>query len=549
MIWRPVAAWLLLMLLLIGCAVAQIVALGGYYQTRQPVAGGIYTEGILGSFTNANPLYATNQVDRAVSRLLFPGLLTYNEKNELVGDLAKTWNVDTAGTTYTVTLRDNLTWHDGKPLTADDVVFTYQVIQNADAESPLRSSWQGITVAKVDSRTVTFTLPNPLASFSSGLTNGIIPKHLLGTVPMVGMRSSSFNSHSPVGSGPFMWRSISVKGTDAQHADQTIGLSANPDFYAGPPKLKSFVVRAFADQTMMVQAYQKKQLTAMSGLNRVPDGLQSDQYVKTELPLSAATMTFFNMNAGVLTDRTVRTALVDAADPTAIIQQLGYSTRPVREPLLLGQFGYDKRYVQKTADTATASRILDKAGWKAGTDGIRSKKKQLLSFTLTYANTAEYRTVARTLQRQWQDIGVRMNEQPLDEASFRSALLSHDYEAVLYGITIGTDPDVYVYWASTQADVRAANRLNLSEYKSTIVDDALGAGRTRTDEALRKAKYQTFLAQWQKDAPALGLYQPRYLYLSRVHVYGLSQGELNTPIDRLNNADDWMIRTARVTTE
>jgi peptide/nickel transport system substrate-binding protein len=539
--------WLGLMLLLIGCLIVQIAALSNHYQTLKPVPGGIFTEGMVGSFTNANPVYAVNEVDRTVSKLLFPGLFTYDKGNQLVGDLATGWKVDATGKVYTITLRNNLLWQDGRPLTADDVVFTYEVIQNPDAESPLRSSWDGIKVEATDARTVVFSLPNPLASFIGGVTNGIIPKHLLADVPMVGMRSSSFNSQSPVGAGPFAWQAIDVEGTNPDNAEETIGLVASDTYYKGEPKLKSFVVRAFADPDAMRKAYEQRELTAMSGLDTTR-GLKPGSFVATQLPLAAATMTFFNTaDTGALKDVQVRRALVAAADPAAIIARTNPQARAVREPLLAGQLGYDVRYAQKTADLKTAQKTLDQAGWSAGADGVRQKKQQRLEFSLTYADRPEYQKVAEELQKQWRQVGAAIDLRPLDTTNFRATVSSHAYEAVLYGITIGADPDVFVYWHSSQADVRSSSRLNLSDYKSTIANQALEAGRTRTDPALRSAKYATFLKQWQSDAPALGLYQPNYLYISTTRIYGLRDGVLNTPTDRLDNVSDWMIRTARVT--
>ena len=144
---RFVSSWLLLVILLIGIVVAQVRGLSGYYQVLTAAPGGTYTEGVLGAFTNANPVYATDIADTTVSELVFAGLLTLNQNNQLTGELAESWTVDSAGTTYTVKLRSNLTWHDGKPLTAADVVFTYQIIQNPDAQSPLFNGWNGIVVS------------------------------------------------------------------------------------------------------------------------------------------------------------------------------------------------------------------------------------------------------------------------------------------------------------------------------------------------------------------------------------------------------------------
>jgi peptide/nickel transport system substrate-binding protein len=546
--WRLVLPWLLLMVLVIGALVVQLRSLSGYYQTRQPVAGGIFIEGIYGSFTNANPIYATNDVDKTVSNLVFSGLFKYNSKNKIVGDLASSYSVDSTGTVYTVQLRPGLQWQDGQPLTAEDVVFTYKVIQNPDAESPLEGSWQGIKVAAKSPHSVTFTLPNPLSSFIDGMTNGIVPQHLLKDVPMVGMRSVAFNTQSPIGAGPFKWRDIDVKGTNAENAEESIGLTPNEDYWAGKPKLKSYIVHAFADQDEMVKAYKKNEITSMSGLHSVPAGL-SDSTQVYNFTLTAETMVFFKTSSGVLADSAVRNALVKASNPPAIIGALSGSLKPAREPLLVGQLGYNSQYVQVTDDQASANQMLEGAGWVRGPDGIRTKNGNKLEFMLSIANTAEYNTVAKTLQKQWKAVGVRMKIDATDSASFRSTLSEHLYDAVLYGITIGADPDVFVYWDSTQADIRSTNRLNFSEYKSPVADDALEAGRTRNDPALRTIKYSAFLKQWQADAPALALYQPDYLYISRVPIYGLNEHAINDPADRLYGANDWMIRTARVTND
>src|SRR3990167_3631064 len=124
---RFVVGWLLLFVLLAGIVVFQTRALSSYYQELRPAKGGIYDEGIIGVFTNANPIYATGPVDSTVSRLVFSSLFKYSETNQLVGDLAQSWEVDSTGLNYTVKLKDSLFWHDGHPLTAQDVVFTYQL--------------------------------------------------------------------------------------------------------------------------------------------------------------------------------------------------------------------------------------------------------------------------------------------------------------------------------------------------------------------------------------------------------------------------------------
>lgn len=545
---RFVWSWLLLIVLLGGCMVVQLRALGGYYQTLQPVAGGTINEGIVGSFTNANPVYATSSVDLAVSHLLFSSLYTYDDKNQLVGNLARgPWQVNADDTVYTIKIREGVKWHDGKPLTAEDVAYTYRVIQNPDAKSPLNASWQDITVEALDTYTVQFTLPNPLGSFPYSLTNGIIPQHVLKNITMTAMRSTPFNTASPIGSGPFRWQAIEVTGSSPKDRQERVALQRFNDYFEGSPGLSNFVVHSFRDQQDMINSFRSQRINAMAGLSEVPSQLRNDRGIRQyNLPLTAGVMSFFKTSEGVLADVDVRKALVAGADRQTILDSLGYPAKAVREPFLQGQLGYDAAFAQGGRNASEAASLLDSSGWKLGSNGVRSKDKQQLSFTLYAEKTAEYAKVAKLLQQQWKEIGVDVRLELQETADFQSTLAFHSYDALLYGISIGNDPDVYAYWSSAQADMRASSRLNFSEWQSDVADSALEAGRTRTDPALRAVKYRPFLQTWQKDAPALGLYQPRLLYITRGEIFNLHEHYINTAADRFNNVHQWKIRQAAV---
>lgn len=546
---RFVIGWLTLVLLLVICLAIQNFDLSGYFQTLKPVPGGIYNEGIVGRFTNANPLFATNDVDTSVARLIFAGLFTYNTKNQLVGDLAKSYSVDSKGTTYTVYLKPHLTWQDGKPLTSNDVVFTYKLIQNPDTQSPLENSFEGVTVSAPNSTTVVFKLPDPLTSFPDSLTNGIIPEHLLANIAPVNMRSTDFNTNDPVGSGPFSWQAVQVSGDDPFTSQEQIALTPFAHYQGGKPKLNQFVIHAYATASQLAAVFRTGQLNGAEGFTNTPSSLQHMSNLEQHsFLLTAATMVFFKTSTGVLSDSSVRQALTEGADVPAIINNLGYPTRAVREPLLTGQLGYNRNYLQDGYNEAAAKSTLSSDGWIAGKNGIRTKNGIPLAFNLTVANTPEYHQVVQALQNDWKAIGVQVNPLFLGSDDFQSAVSEHEYDSVLYGISIGVDPDVFVYWDSSQADIRSANRLNLSEYKNSTADDALEAGRTRLDPALRAIKYEPFLQAWQQDNPALGLYQPRLLYLTNGPVAGLDvQNTLNTATDRYNNVQNWEIRLAKVT--
>lgn len=546
-VWLFVSLWISLLALLAIGVLVQNKALGPYYQSRQPVAGGVFNEGVIGQFSNANPIYATSPVDRAVSRLVFAGLLKYDNQNNLVGDLAKSWKVDSSGKVYTVKLKPNLVWQDGKPLTAEDVVFTFNVIQDPASSSPLINNWTGIQVKALDKRTVEFVLPNPLSSFPDSLTVGIIPKHVLSTIPRAKLRSSSFDTKNPIGSGPFKLSDVTVnQGSEGQVQDN-ITLTPFDNYWAGSPKLSVFVLHSFMDQQSMVDDFRANQLNAMAGLDSVPSDIADSSSNEVEnFNLTAANMVFFRTTDSILSSKKVRQALVLAANPSAIISQLQYPARRIDEPILDSQFAYNPKYAQQVNRPAKANRILSDAGWKESAAGPRHKKSQKLAFSLTALDSPENHMITAQLQQQWKAVGVEMHPSLLDQDSFHNALLTHNYSSVLYSVSVGSDPDVFVYWDSSQAKP-GSSMLNLSEYKSKQGDTALEAGRTRFGHALRKAKYTPFLKAWSQDNPALVLFQPKFSYVVHGKLYGLRPHTINDPSDRYFSVANWAIRTGLVT--
>lgn len=543
---RFVIGWVLFMSLLVAGSVVQLMALTRYYQELKPAAGGTFTEGVVGIFTNANPLYATSPADSAVSNLVFSGLMKYDQDNKLVGDIAEKLSADAQSTKYTVTLRPDVFWHDGKPLTSDDVLYTYQTIQNPDARSPLFSSWSGVKLSAPDARTIVFELPTPLAAFPHALTNGIVPKHVLGNTPVEQLRTDKFNSVTPVGSGPFKWDALEVIGADQETREERIGLVPHSQYHGSEAKLQRFVVRTFRGEDLMIERYRNGELTSMAGLRSLPDTLkeQADVY-EYDVPLTGATMVFFKASQSPLDDVKVRRALVQAVDANQVIESLPYAAIPVRGPLLTGQLGFDKKITQLSPNLKAAQQLLDEAGWKVADDGLRKKAGLPLTFRLHAQSTGEYAAVTKELQEAWRVLGVKVDVFLQEDTDIQNTVSRHDYDAVLYGISIGTDPDVFAYWHSSQIKA-GSGRLNFSEYRSSKADDALEAGRTRTDAATRAIKYKPFLEAWRDDAPALALYQPRFLYVTRGEIHGFNPKSLNSGIDRYTNIENWMIRKEKV---
>lgn len=540
---RFVFLWIMLFVFLFVITFFQGRNLSNYYQVLKPVPGGLYSEGVIGTISNPNPIYASGAADIALSRLIFSGLFKYDNKNALVGDLATDWSLSPDQNQYTVHLRPNVVWQDGKPFSADDVVFTYKTIQNIEAQSPLYSSWQGITVSKIDKYTVSFTLPNALSSFPYSLTNGIIPAHLLQNLRPEELRSASFNTR-PVGTGPFEWKFVDVSGGTSDERQQRVSLAAFSRYHSGHPALDGFSLITFSDDRHLLTAFEKKQINAMSGLESLPDELSRDKSVHVyATPLTTEVMAFFNNSHPNLSDATVRKALVAGIDRTALAKLFSPAVQPIDGPLLKSQLGYDPTITELPYNAASANQMLDQAGWLRDGSGQRIKSGQPLVLTMTSQDTQNYSKAAAFLQQQWGKLGVKVEVNYYDANDLQATIISnHSYDILLYGINVGVDPDEYAYWDSSQASLTSQGHLNLSEYKSSAADQSIEGGRTRSDPALRVIKYKGFLTAWTQDAPAAALYQPNYIYITRGPVLNYQRTADNSSEDRFYSVDSWMIR-------
>ena len=196
----------------------------GFYlenTTIVPAKGGSMIEGMVGSPRFLNPVYAdTNDVDRDIIQLIYSGILRTTASGELVPDLAAADpEISEGGKTVTITLKENVKWHDGEPFSADDVVFTITTIQNPAFKSPIRANWLGVDVEKVSDSMVRFHLLDPYAPFLERLTLKILPAHLWKTVTPENFALTPLNLQA-IGTGPYRIEKI----------DQACGKSSSRRF-------------------------------------------------------------------------------------------------------------------------------------------------------------------------------------------------------------------------------------------------------------------------------------------------------------------------------
>lgn len=544
---QHIVAWLLMVLAIIAVIGLQLSVSSQQYTVEAAVAGGTYAEGVVGKLDTLNPLYASSSAEVAASRLLFSSLYDYDATGHLRPSVATGLKISNKGRTYTVTLRDDVKWHDGAELTASDVAFTIETIKNPEARvrSSLAANWQSVTVKAVDTRTLVFTLP-AYAAFPHALTFPIVPKHILDRVPVGALQESAF-SRTPVGSGPFAYRLF--RSADGASVHKVVHLTANERYFKGKPRLSRFELHAYGDSAGLVNAIKAHEVTsAIDAVSGDTSVITKAGYTLDQYPVDSGVYALMNTARGVFRDQSVRQALRMAVDASKVRQAAGDNLPQLDLPFITGQVEGAAALRVPEHNPDKAATLLDKAGWKLQ-NGIRTQKKQQLTFVITTIKNEQYERAANEVSRQLAAVGVKTTINAVDTTAPRSnfvqdVLQARNYDMLVYELPIGADPDVYAYWHSSQL---GASGYNFTNYKNGVADAALVSARDRTEQQLRDAKYLVFATQWLQDAPAIGLYQQVISYAHNPNATSLADGtQLVSAPDRYSNVLTWSVDRARV---
>ncbi len=537
---RHAVGWLMLASLLVVVTLLQLFWVKDAYVASYQADGGIYAEGTIGRIDTLNPIFASTQSERSASQLLFSSLLRYDSHNNLASDLATGYKLSADGKKYTVTLRQDAQWHDGEPVTADDVVYTLALIKNPATRSYLYVTWQDIVVKKISKYVVEFQLPSPYAPFPHALTFGILPKHVLMATSPVRIRESSF-SRSPIGSGPFVFQAL--RPIDPATNRAVLQLTKNSNYYRGGVRLDRFQLQTYKSHDELRQGFLSREINAAAELTGADIETITQEVPSTvvaDARMNNGVYAFFKTDNPILSDASVRHALVLATDRKAIIKGLKGLAGDLQGPLVEEQIKSVAGIKQDAFDLQKAAELLDKAGWvKNG--ATRQKADQKLQLTLIAPKSGDFPQVTEALSGQWRKLGVDVRTQLVDTDTFEQNIVKpRAYDVLLYELALGADPDVFAYWHSSQATVRG---YNLSNYKSGVSDDALVSARSRSEVALRAAKYASFFRQWLADAPAVALYRPHLHYVTTDSTTSVKSSE--TVVDtlgRYHTLDQWTVR-------
>ncbi len=514
--------------------------------TLVPQEGGIYTEAMVGQPRYLNPILASSSdIDLDITRVIYSSLFRLDTNLTLQNDLADNVEVSNDGKIYTIRMRNNALWHDGKPVTADDVLFTIRSIQTPEYASPLASAFQGVVVEKVDDYTIRFTLQKtPYAPFLSSLTVGIVPKHVWENIPPrnAGLAEQELK---PVGSGPFKFKELVTKKKTGETT--SIALVRNDAYYKDKAYLAGITFNFFDTHEEAIAALTSGKV---DGVGYLPTSLLSSVDYRASLMVRTLLLPqyfglFFNeVKNPILNNQGVRSALDLATDRKTIIKQaLQGKGDPVALPIPPGLFSFPD-IKGPVFDPEKAIQNLDDAGWIVGKDGIREKDGKKLEITITTTDWPEYVQTANILQTQWKEIGVKLNVTSLGTGIIQQTVIGpRDYEILLYGENLSADPDPYPFWHSTQIK---SPGLNLSLLQDKEIDKLLEDARTSTNNEKRKELLRKFTERFLDIRPAIILYRLHYLFVQNKNVHGQSVTQGSLPSDRFNDISQWHVRVKRI---
>lgn len=530
------------LLITAGFLIAFLGATFAYFSMTEavPTDGGQLSEGVFGSPTTLNPLYATsNPVDNDLTSLLYPQLFVYDSEGNLQPELAQEQTSNPEKTSYRIVLKENVAWDDGTPITVDDVLFTIEKIKDPNLESPLRPSLSGVEAVRVDDRTIELNLNASYSPFISTMTFGILPKHIWEELPASSYASLNDNLNK-VSAGPFTYRSHKL-GSESELT--SLSLEKNPGYFGDIPRVDRFTFQFYDNPQELIADFENGVVDSASyiTLDEDSDNVQT-QFIKVPQYFAV----FFNTKNPFLKNPVAREALSLSFNKDVFIEEIvGEFGERLDGPLTQYNTYFDPNEYEFNPERAR--QILEEDGWvDVDGDGIREKDNVRAEITLTAAEGDYVPEFLQQFQSAAREIGVSVltNRQTLASIQ-ENSLPNRSFDALYLGIAMNIYPDPYIYWHSSQG---RSPGLNLSQYTNVNADGFLESARTNTDESVIASSLTQFQQQIAADNPALFLYTPNSPFYVRDYVENIREADFigNTYSVRYLDISNWTINTTRV---
>ncbi len=450
-----------------------------------------------GNVSTLNPILAADSASLDVISFLFDGLFEVDPDTAQPLPALATWDISEDGLTYTFTLNADANWSDGEPITANDVLFTYNAIKNDAVESPRKGDVELISdLSVVDDKTFTVTLSQPNCTVWGSAFNALtpIPAHMYSS-DFSEFMTNDFNNQPTVSSGPYLWSETSP--------DEFIRLTANKNYYKGTPQIPTVINRVISDPAIQNQALQTGEIDYAF---MYPDQLEQlgnqDPFNIFVFPLNNTPMLIMNWadpeNPEAAFDADgnpieqtpnqffgdvrVRQAIAMGYDKSAIMQTLGPNGGYLLAGPITPSFGWVGSDVQPYAyDPDAAAALLDDAGWLMNEDtGIREKDGVPFEVTLAYAPLVDlYTNIALVAQDQLGQLGIKINVDSQEWSSYlTNVLLPQKFDLTIVGFGGGTEVDGIAYNTLLSENDIPGQGFNITSYVNPKVDELLKEARS-----------------------------------------------------------------------
>src|SRR5882672_12751793 len=500
--------------------------------------GDTFIDSILGNVSSLIPNITSDLYSHRVGELLYSGLVAFDRDMNAVGDLAESWKFSKDCLEVTFNLRKGVKWHDGKPFSAEDVVFTYEAMIDPKTPNPYRSDFDEVeSVKMLDPNTIRVRYRQPYGPALRSWSQTVLPKHLLETWVQNGkIKEAPQNFEKPIGTGPYRFGEF--------RSGERVVLLSNADYFKGRPYLSRVVFRFIPSQATTVLELKAKgvdaaMLTALQYARQTDYPAFKKEYKLYRYAGNQYTYLGFNLKDPRFADKRVRQAFAHAIDKKQVIEgvRLGLA-HEANGPMRPGTWAYTDKVKRYPYSQAKAKQLLAEAGWRdRNGDGIlRNKEGQPFAFTIrTNQGNDERKKAAEIIQQRLKEIGVQTEIQTIEWAAFlKEYIRQKRFEAIVLGWGTTSDPDQYPIWHSSQS---GPEQLNSISYANPEVDALLEKGRATCHQSERVAVYQRIQEILAEDQPYVFLYYPDSLWAVSSRVRGIKPA----PAGIDYNFIDWFV--------
>jgi len=512
-------------------------AKGGDRKAPAPDYGDTRIEASIGNVSGLIPNLTSDSASHEVGNFMYNGLITLGRNLEIVPELAKSWEFSKDCLTLDFTLNEGVKWHDGKPFSASDVVFTFETTMDAKTPSPYKSDFQDVD--KVEARgpnQVRVTYKRPYAKALQSWSLAMLPRHLLEQWVKDGkLREAPQNWTAPVGTGPYRFKEM-------KSGDKVV-VVANQDYFKGPPRMARIVYRIIPSQATIFLELKAKSvdvasLTALQYARQTEYPAFEKAYNKFRYPGTGYTYLGFNLKDPRFADRRVRRAFAHAINKQELLDGvvLGLG-REASGPFRPGTWAENPDVKGLPYDPKRAVALLAEAGWKERNgDGLLVKDGVPFTFELlTNQGNDERKKVAEIIQAKLREIGVGVEIRMLEWAALlKEHIKKRQFQAIILGWGTSPDPDQYVVWHSSQM---GPDQLNHISYANPDADALLEAGRSSCVQADRVRYYRRLHQVLADDQPLVFLYWRDSLPVVASRIHGILPG----PAGIGWNFTDWFV--------